>query len=161
MQVHGSTYPTVYSCGKTILRAEGLAAFYASYPTTLMMTIPFQSIYFPTYEFLGTKLNPSGTYNPKAHIISGGLAGGLAALITTPLDCVKTVLQTRGTDPTTKEVSGMGQAIKIIYRESGGVKGFMKGAIPRVIAHMPSTAICFFTYESIKHFLHRQNGCMN
>jgi solute carrier family 25 iron transporter 28/37 len=153
MQVHGSTFPSAYQCGKSVLRAEGISAFYASYPTTLMMTIPFQTIYFPTYEYLGKTLNPSGKYDPKTHIISGGLAGGIAALSTTPLDVVKTVLQTRGTDSTISEISGMSQAMRAIYRESGGFKGFFKGAIPRVIAHMPSTAICFLTYESIKHFI--------
>lgn len=36
-------------------------------------------------------LNRDHTYDPKSHLISGGLAGGLAAAVTNPLDCVKTV----------------------------------------------------------------------
>lgn len=138
------------------MRTEGFSAFYASYPTTLMMTIPFQTVYFPAYEFLGLKLNPAREYNPVAHILSGGMAGGLAALVTTPLDVVKTVLQTRGSDRSISQVSGMGQAMKVILRDSG-VRGFFKGASPRVISHMPSTAICWTVYEFLKHVL---NGGM-
>lgn len=42
-------------------------------------------------------MNPQHIYDPKAHLVAGGVAGGLAAAITTPLDCVKTVLNTQQT----------------------------------------------------------------
>lgn len=57
-----------------IARQEGWKAFYVSYPTTLAMTIPFQSIHFITYESAKRKLNPSGKYDPLTHCVSGGLA---------------------------------------------------------------------------------------
>ena len=51
MQVHGSTFPSVASCFRAVYRAEGLSAFYVSYPTTLTMTVPFTAVQFSTYEF--------------------------------------------------------------------------------------------------------------
>lgn len=39
------------------------------------MNIPFQSIHFMTYEIGQNLTNKEKTYNPRAHIISGALAG--------------------------------------------------------------------------------------
>lgn len=46
-------------------------------------------IIIPTYFQI---LNPSHAYDPSSHLIAGGAAGGLAAAVTTPLDCIKTVM---------------------------------------------------------------------
>lgn len=61
------------------------------------MTIPFTAIQFASYESLAKVLNPTKKYDPLTHCVSGGLAGAVAAAITTPLDVIKTLLQTRGT----------------------------------------------------------------
>jgi solute carrier family 25 protein 39/40 len=42
---------------------------------------------------------------------------------------------------------------KIIYREHGFFKGFFKGVVPRMMANVPSCAISWGTYETIKYFL--------
>ncbi|KAI9593071.1 mitochondrial carrier domain-containing protein [Syncephalis fuscata] len=151
MQLHGSTFKSVPSCAVHVLRTEGLSAFYVSYPTTLVMNVPFQAVQFSTYEYFCKVLNPSGAYDPLTHIISGGLAGSIAAAVTTPLDVAKTLLQTRGyaTDADIRNASGMRDALRVIYRR-GGVTGFFRGIKPRVLAHMPSTAICWTTYEYFK-----------
>src|SRR5947199_8763834 len=96
MQVHGSTYRNVLDCARTVYAREGLIAFYISYPTTLTMTIPYQMVQFSSYEYFRKVLNPQGNYDPKTHVIAGGLAGAIAAAATTPLDVAKTLLQTRG-----------------------------------------------------------------
>lgn len=50
-----------------------------------------------SYEFWQHIFNPEHKYDPTSHLLSGGAAGGLAAAVTTPLDCVKTVLNTQQT----------------------------------------------------------------
>ncbi|KAG0034190.1 Fe(2+) transporter [Podila clonocystis] len=159
MQVHGSIYKSVMECGSKVYAAEGLRAFYISYPTTLTMTIPFQSLQFATYEYLRKVLNPSGKYDPMTHIVAGGIAGAVAAAATTPLDVAKTLLQTRGesTDVRIRNCSGLVEAWKLIYQRQG-VAGFAKGLQPRVLSHMPSTAICWSVYEYGKWFLNRNNA---
>ena len=144
MQVHGSVYPTIYRCAQSVYRNEGLAAFYVSYPTTLTMTIPFTAIQFTAYESISKVINPSKKYDPFTHCVAGGLAGAFAAGITTPLDVVKTRLQTRGTamDSEIREAKGLWHAASIIHRRSGW-KGFLRGLGPRVVTTMPSTAICW------------------
>lgn len=64
-------------------------AFYVSYPTTITMTIPFTAVQFSAYEFLKGVLNPDGGYSPLTHVTAGGIAGGIAAAVTTPLDVAK------------------------------------------------------------------------
>ncbi|CAB4488809.1 uncharacterized protein OCT59_026367 [Rhizophagus irregularis] len=154
MQVHGSTYRSVVECARTVYANEGLIAFYVSYPTTLTMTIPFQMFQFSSYEYFRKVLNPKGQYDPKTHVIAGGLAGAIAAAATTPLDVAKTLLQTRGnaTDVHVRNCRGLLEAFRIIY-EQNGIRGFIRGLRPRVLSHMPSTAICWSVYEYFKWFI--------
>jgi len=121
MQIHGSTHRTVIECARTVYLSEGLIAFYISYPTTLTMTIPFQAVQFSSYEYFRKVLNPRGDYDPKTHMIAGGLAGAIAAAATTPLDVAKTLLQTRGTsnDVRVRNCNGLFDAFRIIYENDG------------------------------------------
>lgn len=157
MQVHGSTYTSIATCACTVYRNEGIRAFYLSYPTTLCMTVPFTATQFIAYDSLSKVINPSRKYDPFTHCVSGGLAGAIAAAITTPLDVIKTVLQTRGVaqDPEARSAKGLLEAAKLIKRQYGW-KGFARGMKPRIIVTMPSTAICWTSYEMAKaYFKHR------
>ena len=144
MQVHGSTYPSIAQCARQLYRTEGFSTFYVSYPTTLCMTIPFTATQFMAYESLSRVLNPRKEYDPISHCIAGGLAGAFAAGITTPLDVVKTLLQTRGLSQQSevRNVRGLFNAAGIIKRQYGWA-GFFRGLRPRIITTMPSTAICW------------------
>jgi len=151
MQVHGSKFRSGWTCAKTVYRGEGLGAFYVSYPTTLMMTVPFTAVQFTSYEYLKETFNPSGHYSPVTHVVAGGLAGGVAAAVTTPLDVAKTLLQTKGTseDRQIRGARGVMDACRIIWARNG-VWGFFRGVTPRVVTFMPSNALCWLSYEFFK-----------
>ncbi|KAK4556485.1 Fe(2+) transporter [Recurvomyces mirabilis] len=158
MQVHGSTYRSNLECARTVFRTEGLRAFYVSYPTTLTMTVPFTALQFTAYESLTKvmqKRRASG-YDPLTHCTAGGLAGGFAAAATTPLDVVKTLLQTRGasSDMEIRGAKGLVSAAQIIWRREG-TKGFFRGMKARVVTAAPSTAICWSAYEVAKAYFIR------
>ncbi|KAI9840901.1 MAG: Fe(2+) transporter [Sclerophora amabilis] len=144
LQVHDSPYRSLAQAARSVYRNEGLVAFYVSYPTTLAMTIPFTATQFTAYESISKVLNPTKKYDPVTHITAGGLAGAFAAGITTPLDVVKTLLQTRGTsrDAEIRKAKGLWEAASIIQRRHG-MGGFFRGVRPRIITTMPSTAICW------------------
>lgn len=181
MQLRKSEFRTIVQCVRTIWAREGMVAFYLSYPTTLLLNVPFQCIQFPTYEYFKKKFigindakcknsktkekleknemdtkedeeeddkKCNSTYNPLAHIMAGGIAGGMAAALTTPIDVVKTVIQTRGTGD--QKVRWMTDAIRLILKERG-MKGFVRGIIPRMLTFIPSTAVCWTTYEYFKY----------
>ncbi|KAI4655737.1 hypothetical protein J4E93_000452 [Alternaria ventricosa] len=158
MQMHGSIYKSVPQCAREVLRTEGVGAFYVSYPTTLCMTVPFTALQFMAYESMSKVMNPTGRYDPYTHCFAGGIAGGFAAGLTTPLDVIKTLLQTRGNarDAELKNVSGLIQAAKIIHQREG-YRGYFRGLKPRIITTMPSTAICWSAYEMAKAFFIRRS----
>jgi solute carrier family 25 iron transporter 28/37 len=167
MQAHGSQLTTVAQAFKTVYRTEGLSAFYVSYPTTLTMTVPFTAVQFSTYEFVKCvfyllssplpisdpsfrrdKLNPSNAYSPLTHVTAGGLAGAVAAAVTTPLDVCKTLLQTRGLsdDKQIRAARGMSDAFRIIWQKQG-LAGFARGLTPRILTNVPSNALCCSSFS--------------
>ena len=153
MQIHDSAkiYRSAFACAKYVYRTEGLGAFYVSYPTTLSMTVPFTALQFLAYESISTSMNPTKKYDPLTHCLAGAVAGGFAAALTTPMDVIKTMLQTRGNaqDVELRTVNGFAAGCRLLLRKEGP-RGFFKGVGPRVLTTMPSTAICWSAYEASK-----------
>ncbi|NXU78312.1 MFRN1 protein, partial [Oreotrochilus melanogaster] len=157
MQMFNSPHKSVLACIRTVQRTEGFGAFYRSYTTQLTMNIPFQAIHFITYEFLQEHINPQREYNPRSHVLSGAVAGAVAAAATTPLDVCKTLLNTQENMALSSlnisgHLSGMVNAFRTVY-QLGGVRGYFRGVQARVIYQMPSTAIAWSVYEFFKYFL--------
>uniref|UniRef100_A0A8R1E134 Mitoferrin n=1 Tax=Caenorhabditis japonica TaxID=281687 RepID=A0A8R1E134_CAEJA len=172
MQMAFSPYGSSLECVRCIYNREGIAAFYRSYTTQLAMNVPFQAIHFMNYEFWQQVLNPDHKYDPKSHLIAGGLAGGLAAALTTPMDCVKTVLNTQQTaeaDTANRRIflqnelqakyryRGITDTVRTIYRQRG-LSGFSCGLQARVIFQVPATALSWSVYELFKFMLSFEGG---
>ena len=102
LQMSDSPYKGVWDCARRTVREQGPGALYRSCPTTLAMNVPFTAIHFSAYEsskrFLGERLRLEGGEMEEESFLTqftaGGFAGGLAAACTTPLDVVKTRMQT-------------------------------------------------------------------
>ena len=156
MQMFNSPYKSSLNCLLDIWRKEGFRAFYRSYLTSLSMNIPTQSLHFITYEYMQDLTNSERTYNPKAHMISGAIAGGFAAAATTPLDVCKTLLNTQEKQTLHKSqqrsVSGLWNAATTIY-QCCGIKGYFRGLQARVLHSMPATAISWSVYEFMKYLI--------
>ncbi|XP_029621190.1 mitoferrin-2 isoform X1 [Salmo trutta] len=163
LQMYNSPYRGVMDCVRAVWQSEGPGAFYRSYTTQLTMNVPFQALHFMTYEYLQELLNPHRQYNPSSHMVSGGLAGAIAAAATTPLDVCKTLLNTQeslvgvpaagqggGQAQGHRHITGLAHAFRTVYR-LGGLPGFFKGVQARVIYQMPSTAISWSVYEFFKY----------
>eukprot|EP01026_Neomeris_dumetosa_P059126 TRINITY_DN55197_c0_g1_i11.p1 TRINITY_DN55197_c0_g1~~TRINITY_DN55197_c0_g1_i11.p1 ORF type:complete len:182 (-),score=25.46 TRINITY_DN55197_c0_g1_i11:207-752(-) len=159
LQIAGSPYNGFVNCVQTMLRQEGMIAFYRSYPTTLLMNVPFTAIHFSVYETMKKVMGESiEEENLKTQLVAGGTAGGCASAATTPLDVVKTRLQTegvvnKGTQYSTWDVF---RIMRQIMRDEG-MAGLWRGWKPRVLFHIPSAAICFGTYETMKTLLNNRN----
>ncbi|KJH45826.1 putative mitoferrin-1 [Dictyocaulus viviparus] len=161
MQMQFSPYGSSWECVRCIYIREGMVAFYRSYTTQLIMTVPFQAIHFMTYEFWQEVLNPRHKYHPPSHLIAGAFAGGVAAALTTPLDCIKTVLNTQQTPlacrddillKTAVSYRNISDVIKVIYLQRG-LSGFSCGMQARMIFQAPATALSWSVYELFKYIL--------
>ena len=143
-------------------REHGLLAFYRSFPITLVTNIPYGMVMVGTNEFLKDRLLNGESPSLSVCLFAASVSGMMAAATTTPLDRIKTVLQTQhlttactlGACPRIGEGGRLTlrQAIaKIVQQE--GMAGFFKGMAPRVASHTPAVAISWTTYETAKQWL--------
>jgi len=156
LQVYNSTHRHVIACAKDVIKREGFRTLYASYPVTILMNVPFMAVHFATYDTLKTALTSyCGHFDVPQEILAGGGAGALGGLLSTPLDVIKTRIQTQNITCNYGKTAGCVsknngfKLCKIICREEG-LRGFTRGASARVFYFMPSAAIVWTTYETIK-----------
>lgn len=129
------------------IKSEGIRGLYRGYKTTVAREIPFSLIQFPLWEYLKMKLNGKNTpIEPWKATLSGAVAGGTSALLTTPLDVAKTRVILAEKESRMATVNTL-QALKSIWRLHG-FKGLFSGAIPRVLWISIGGAIFLGGYET-------------
>lgn len=90
LQMRNSVYRGPLHCIRTVFAQEGLRAFYASYPTTVAMNVPFQAVHFAAYESFKILFTKEGEeHGILEDFAAGGAAGALAGCVSTPFDVVK------------------------------------------------------------------------
>mmetsp|Transcript_2800 Transcript_2800/g.5164 ORF Transcript_2800/g.5164 Transcript_2800/m.5164 type:complete len:175 (-) Transcript_2800:14-538(-) len=156
LQVYNSRYSGVFDAVRCIVRTEGFRAFYVSYPTTVIMNVPFMSVHFMAYEFLKETFETMAEeskmideHNPIVHLTAGAGAGALGGLVSNPFDVVKTRIQTASLP---NEIRSMYGAFNYILK-SEGMQGFTNGFSARMLYFAPSAAITWTTYEAMKRVL--------
>jgi solute carrier family 25 iron transporter 28/37 len=157
MQLPNSPHTNPLSCARAVFLREGLRAFYVSYPTTVLMSIPQVAVHFAAYETTRTMLGRDSVphddhedeeYTPWKHVVAGVAAGASAALVSTPLDVIKTRLQTQG-ELGIETDRGLADVARKIWNKEGA-RGFLRGASARMVYMGPSAAVCWTTYEWVK-----------
>jgi len=161
MQMCCSPHTKAFECTKFVYQTEGLRAFYRSYWTALSMNIPYQMTMVVTYGLVQRHFNPEGAYNPAIHFLAGAAAGGVASVVTMPLDVCKTLLNTQESAVLKRlnkpEVRGLRNAARTVFGLRG-FRGFFQGLMPRILYQAPSTAISWSVYEGAKYLLRSSDG---
>lgn len=80
---------------KEIYRKEGLIAFYRSFPVNYAMNIPFGSLIIAFNEKIKYLFGVQEGDGGLKYYLCGALAGAIASIPTTPLDVIKTKLNTQ------------------------------------------------------------------
>eukprot|EP01063_Lacrimia_lanifica_P013802 TRINITY_DN20408_c0_g1_i1.p1 TRINITY_DN20408_c0_g1~~TRINITY_DN20408_c0_g1_i1.p1 ORF type:complete len:326 (+),score=84.76 TRINITY_DN20408_c0_g1_i1:89-979(+) len=145
MQEGGYANRTAREMFTRILREDGFAAFARPLPMHWLMNIPHMTVQWLTYESL--KLATGRDIEEQIALdffVCGALAGINASFISTPLDLIRTRIQLGGR-------SYIG-TVSDIYTKRG-VRGFWRGAVPRMTFSAPSTALTMTTYEVLKAFI--------
>jgi hypothetical protein len=98
----GYNYRSTIDAARTIARTEGYSALFHGYKATLWRDLPFSALQFAFYEEeRGWAKNYMGTnyIGLPLEIATAATAGGMAGVLTTPLDVVKTRIQTQHNGP--------------------------------------------------------------
>ncbi|KAG7263032.1 hypothetical protein CRUP_009438 [Coryphaenoides rupestris] len=129
-----------------LLKTRGLTSLYRGAGATLLRDVPFSMIYFPLFANLnamgprGVGAGCQGDGNERAPFLqsfmSGCVAGSVAAVAVTPLDVIKTRLQTLQKGEGEDSYRGIVDCTRrIISRE--GPSAFLKGATCRALVIAP------------------------
>lgn len=99
----GYNYRSTLDAFRTIVRTEGVAALFHGYKATIFRDLPFSALQFAFYEqeqaLARQWMGGSRDIGLGLEILTATTAGGLAGVITCPLDVVKTRIQTRVNEP--------------------------------------------------------------
>jgi len=88
-------FRTTMECVNFLWATEGFKGFFRSVPITLVMNVPYSSIMVASNESIKKIWSPSGKHNMFSYFICAGMAASIAAILTNPLDVIKTRLQTQ------------------------------------------------------------------
>ncbi|MCJ1401296.1 hypothetical protein MMC11_004508 [Xylographa trunciseda] len=94
----GYNYRSTVDAARTIVRQEGISALFYGYKATIFRDLPFSALQFAFYEQEQTWAKEwvgNRDIGLGLEILTGATAGGMAGVITCPLDVVKTRIQTQ------------------------------------------------------------------
>ncbi|KAF9807008.1 hypothetical protein SFRURICE_011152 [Spodoptera frugiperda] len=144
------------SVGEVAYKTEGFfRGVYRGFGSTVLRDLPFSFIELPVWEMLKTTVRKynNGEISSFQSAICGSIAGGFAAVLTTPLDLAKTrIMLSDG-----YRVSGkmrIRPVLTSIYIESG-FKGLFAGVMPRMTAIMIGGFVFFGVYEDVKKYVEK------
>ncbi|XP_075066807.1 mitochondrial glutamate carrier 2 [Mixophyes fleayi] len=139
--------PSALLIARDLLRTQGISGVYKGLGATLLRDVPFSVIYFPLFANVN-KLGQKSAHEkaPFYHsFIAGCLAGSVAAVAVTPLDVLKTRIQTLKKGVGEDTYNGIIDCGRKIWRNEGP-SAFMKGAACRALVIAPLFGIAQVVY---------------
>ncbi|NXH67971.1 S2547 protein, partial [Hydrobates tethys] len=156
-------------CLKVIAKKEGFGGLYKGCSALLCRDCSSSAIYFLTYSALCDWLTPAGKNKPGSArlevtappftpagflvvLLSGGFAGVLAWGLATPMDVIKSRMQTDESDQ--HKYKGLVHCARESVRKEGA-KVLFKGLGLNCIRAFPVNMVVFVTYEAVLRFTDR------
>lgn len=157
----GYNYKGLIDAASTIIKKEGPHTLFYGYKATLTRDLPFSAFQFTFYEKFrqwAFKLTSNGSIDSfnetegkslplYAELLTGAAAGGLAGTLTTPLDVVKTRMQTQnGTSGVILKSSSILSSLRTIYVNQG-IGGLFSGIAPRFVWTSVQSSVMLLLYQ--------------
>lgn len=159
-----SSYRQVLNVVTAAVQNEGILSLWRGLFPTLLRDVPFSICYWVSYEYIKQELQLSqllSQHSTFVPFIAGSFSGVVAALLTNPLDVVKTHMQVGLGESQYSHVRQLGNGTLFhVLRNviSGhGIFGLYAGLVPRIAKIAPACAIMISTYESFKDYFTEQN----
>ncbi|KAM5312368.1 LOW QUALITY PROTEIN: mitochondrial glutamate carrier 2 [Glossophaga mutica] len=146
--------PPATHAARELLRTHGPAGLYKGLGATLLRDIPFSVIYFPLFANLNSLgvSEPAGRA-PFAHSFVASCVAAVAAVAVTPLDVLKTRIQTLKKGPGEDGYGGIGDCARKVWAQEGRPSAFLRGAGCRALVVAPpfgiAQGVCFLGCERV------------
>lgn len=132
---------------KAIYKAEGIRGLSCGLGPTLARDAPFSGLYLMFYSQAKQAAPKEWMQSPSAasaiHFSCGIVAGIAASLVTNPADVIKTNMQLYPDKfPNTLSAA-------LYVHQNYGIKGYFKGAVPRMLRRTLMAAISWTVFEEI------------
>ena len=149
----GYNYRSTLHALRTIYRTEGLAEFFSGYKATIFRDLPFSALQFAFYEqeqkFAKKWVGPGNDIGLALEILTGASAGGIAGVLTCPMDVVKTRIQTE-LDPDVAAAAKQKKQEKMEKKAAAKVALSAKSLLPSNRPSPASTAQDAHQYQQRK-----------
>ncbi|DBA79181.1 hypothetical protein WJX77_010083 [Trebouxia sp. C0004] len=149
----GTKPPGLLQTGVNIVKNEGFLALYSGLGPAIGRGLFYGGVrlgcYTPLKEAMGVT---SDNHSLVRKIAAGSISGGFAAVITNPLDLIKTRMQSKNNPHKT-----MFASTKSVLAE-GGIKGLWRGSGPSMARASVLTASQCATYDEIKQAIIKLTG---
>jgi Mitochondrial carrier protein. len=140
---------TARNVAADITKKQGFFGFYKGFSALCIRELPFDTMQMVTFQTLAyLNLFENGTLG---YYINGGIAGGITAIITTPVDVVKTRMMT-----SPEKFRTFVQSFKEVY-QGEGFKALMRGWQVRVMYITIGGMMYFGVFKSSLNFLSIDN----
>ena len=159
---HGYSFKEVVGVLSAAVRTDGLFSLWRGLFPMLLRDVPFSIAYWIGYEYFKLKfticLEPQ--YYPVVPFAAGSLSGIIAAVLTNPLDVVKTHVQVDlgKSGPNSKRL-GAGSLATVVRKivSKHGIAGLYAGLVPRCVKIAPACAIMITSYEACRAYFSEHN----
>ncbi|KAG2322469.1 hypothetical protein Bca4012_056782 [Brassica carinata] len=162
-------YVNGFDAFRKIVRADGVKGLYRGFGISILTYAPSNAVWWASYsvaqsmvwggigcyvckkgEENGNMVKPDSKTVMAVQGVSAAIAGSVSALITMPLDTIKTRLQVLdGEDSNGKRGPSIGQTVRNLVRE-GGWTACYRGLGPRCASMSMSATTMITTYEFLK-----------
>ncbi|XP_033880705.1 mitochondrial glutamate carrier 1-like [Acipenser ruthenus] len=139
--------PSATVLARELLKTKGISGLYRGIGATLARDVPFSMIYFPLFANLNRlgQRSPGETAPFYHSFLAGCGAGAVAAVAVTPLDVIKTRLQTLRKGVGEDTYRGTVHCMRRIWQREG-YSAFLKGAGCRALVIAPLFGIAQVVY---------------
>lgn len=129
-------------CALDIIQTSGPLALYRGVVVQIIGIAPEKTIKLFVNDAMRTFLSTHGTLSIAGEILAGGTAGLCQDLITCPLECLKTQLQTSSD-----------RKASDIFVDIGGFRGLYKGVLPCIARDVVFSSCLFPSFAHLKDSL--------